>query len=59
MQQITSSYQSLGLLFDINNDRLLSALIIGAAMAAVGWVGVEYASSFMVQEQTVISPTLL
>lgn len=59
MQQITNGYLSLELLFEVNNDRLISALIIGAALAAVGWVGVEYAQSFMVQDMAVVSPTFL
>jgi hypothetical protein len=50
MQQVVEGYRGLGLLIDVNNDRLLSIVVIAAAMAAVGWVGVEYAFSFMVQD---------
>ncbi|MCA8870091.1 MAG: hypothetical protein KDA67_15660 [Rhodobacteraceae bacterium] len=42
MQHVVKGYKGLGLLFDINNDRLLSIVIIAAAMAAVALVGVEY-----------------
>ncbi len=54
MQQLSATYKGgtrgLGLLVDVNNDRLLSILIILAAMAAVGWVGVEYAQSMIAQD---------
>lgn len=42
MQHVVNGYKGLGLLFDINNDRLLSIAIIIAAMTAVALVGVEY-----------------
>ena len=50
MQHVATGYRSLGLLFDVNNDRMLSILIIVAALAAVGWVGVEYAHSVIVED---------
>lgn len=50
MQYVADGYKSIGLLVDVNNDRLISALIIGVALAAVGWVGVEYAQSFIAQD---------
>lgn len=59
MKHVASGYQGLGLLFDINNDRMLSILIIAAAMAAVGWVGVEYTHSVIVQDYAVSGPTYL
>lgn len=49
MQNVIENTRGLALLVDVNNDRLLSILIIALAMAAVALVGVEYASSFMVQ----------
>jgi hypothetical protein len=49
MRQLATGYKGIGLLVDVNSDRLLSILIIVAAMAAVGLVGVEYASSSIVQ----------
>jgi hypothetical protein len=50
MQNVATGYKGLGLLFDVNNDRILSITIIALAMAAVGWVGVEYANSVVVQD---------
>jgi hypothetical protein len=52
MQNVIEGYKGIGLLFEVNNDRILSVLIILVALAAVGWVGVEYANSVIV-EQTV------
>jgi len=51
MEHVIENTKGLRVLFDVNNDRLLSILIILLAMAAVALVGVEYASSFMVQQQ--------
>ena len=51
MEHVVENTKGLRVLFDVNNDRLLSILIILLAMAAVALVGVEYASSFMVQQQ--------
>ncbi|MFT4715496.1 MAG: hypothetical protein ACI8YI_001523 [Paracoccaceae bacterium] len=59
MQQLTSGYKGLGLLFDVNNDRLLSIVIIAVALAAVGWVGVEYANSVIVHSAPASSATFL
>jgi len=53
MQNMMTGYKGLGLLFEVNNDRLLSVLFIIAALAAVGWVGVEYANSTFVESQPV------
>jgi len=50
MQNVVQGTRGLGLLLDVNSDRLLSVLIILAALAAVGLVGVEYFSSFLVQD---------
>jgi len=49
MQQMADGYRGLGLLLDVNSDRLISVLIILAALAAVGLVGVEYFGSVIVQ----------
>ncbi len=59
MQQVATGYKGLGLLFEVNNDRLLSILIIGVALAAVGWVGVEYANSVIVQDHAVTTASFL
>ncbi len=59
MQQVAQGYRGLGLLIDVNNDRLLSILIIAAALAAVGWFGVEYAHSFIVQDHLEQVQTIL
>ena len=59
MQQVATGYKGLGLLFEVNNDRLLSILIIAAALAAVGWFGVEYASSVIVQDSVAPVSTVL
>jgi hypothetical protein len=59
MQNMMTGYKGLGLLFEVNNDRLLSVLIIAAALAAVGWVGVEYANSTFVESQPAVSATFL
>lgn len=54
MQHLFAGYRDgtkgLGLLVDINSDRLLSILIILAALAAVGAVGVEYAQSMFAHD---------
>ncbi len=59
MQQVATGYKGLGLLIDVNNDRLLSILIIAVAMAAVGWVGVEYANSVIVQDSVAATTAVL
>ena len=59
MQHVAQGYKGLGLLFEVNNDRLLSILIIVAALAAVGWVGVEYAHSVIVQDTVTTGATFL
>jgi hypothetical protein len=59
MQQVATGYKGLGLLFEVNNDRLLSILIIGVALAAVGWVGVEYANSVIVQDHAATTASFL
>jgi len=59
MEQVVQGYRGLGLLFDVNNDRLLTILAIGAAMAAVGMVGVEYANAFFVLDSTGTATTIL
>jgi len=59
MQQMAMRRKELGLLFEINNDRLLSILIVAAAMAAVGWVGVEYAHSLIVEDSVAVTRTFL
>lgn len=59
MQQVATGYKGLGLLLDINNDRLLSILIIGVAMAAVGLVGVEYANFGIVHDTAQSLPSFL
>jgi hypothetical protein len=59
MQQLATGYKGLGLLFDVNNDRLLSIVIIAVALAAVGWVGVEYANSVIVESAPATSTTFL
>jgi len=50
MQQVARGYKGLGLLVDLNSDRMLSILIIAAALAAVGWVGVEYGANFIAED---------
>ncbi len=50
MQTVVEGTKGLGLLLDINSDRVLSILIILAALAAVGLVGVEYFGSYLVQD---------
>ena len=55
MQQVATGYKGLGLLLDVNSDRLLSLLIIAAAMAVVGLVGVEYVGSSIVQDVPMIA----
>jgi len=47
MQQVAQGYKGLGLLFEVNNDRLLSIIAIAVAFGAVGWMGVEYVNSFI------------
>ncbi len=59
MQQVATGYKGLGLLFDVNKDRLLSFLIIVAALAAMGWVGVEYRQSVIVEATVATSATFL
>lgn len=59
MQTLTGGYRGLGLLIDVNNDRMLSVLIVAAALAAVGWVGVEYAQSLIVQDTVPATTTFL
>ncbi len=59
MQHVSTGYKGLGLLLDVNNDRLLSILIIAVAMAAVGLVGVEYASRVIVEDAPAALSTLL
>ncbi|GEM_PF-1577982 len=59
MQQVTEGYRGLELLFEINSDRFISALIIAAAMAAVGWIGVEYAQSYFVQDTAISAAVYL
>ncbi len=59
MRQLATGYKGIGLLVDVNSDRLISILIILAAMAAVGLVGVEYASSSIVQGTQVTASTFL
>lgn len=51
MQNIASSYRGLGLLFEVNRDRLYYALVIAAALAAVAFFGAEYVQSFVVEYQ--------
>lgn len=59
MEHVVSEKKALGLLLDINSDRLLSILIIALALAAVGWVGVEYVHSHIVQDTVVTGTTFL
>ncbi len=59
MRQLATGYKGIGLLVDVNSDRLLSIFIIIAAMAAVGLVGVEYASSSIVQGAQVTASAFL
>jgi len=59
MEHVEQGYRELGLLVDVNSDRMLSVLIIAVAMAAVGLVGVEYASSSIVQDSTAVVSTFL
>ena len=59
MQNIVKSGKGLGLLFDLNSDRLLSVVIIAAAMAAVALVGVEYANSDFVDDRPTSHRTML
>jgi hypothetical protein len=59
MQTITGGYRGLGLLIDVNNDRMLSVLIVAAALAAVGWVGVEYAHSLIVEDAAPVTTAFL
>ena len=47
MEHVIENTKGLRVLFDVNNDRLLSILIILLAMAAVALVGVEYALSLI------------
>jgi len=50
MQNVHQGFKGLSLLIDVNSDRLLTILAIAVAMAAVGWIGVEYANGSFVQE---------
>lgn len=59
MQQVQEGYKGLGLLIDVNNDRLLTVLAIAVAMAVVGLIGVEYAHSFIVQDHVSASIAIL
>jgi len=59
MQQVATGYKGLGVLIDVNNDRLLSVLAIVAALAAVGWVGVEYANSIIVDSAPIAASVVL
>lgn len=59
MQYVAESYKGLGLLFDVNNDRMISILMIIVALAVVGWVGVEYANSVIVQDQAPMMASFL
>lgn len=59
MQTVANGYRGLGLLFDVNNDRMIAVLIVTAALAAVGWVGVEYAQSLMVDNSPAAGATYL
>jgi len=62
MQQMADGYRGLGvglgLLLDVNSDRLISVLIILAALAAVGLVGVEYFASVIVQAPAAVSTAM-
>ncbi|MFQ5437865.1 MAG: hypothetical protein ACE5DK_03435 [Paracoccaceae bacterium] len=49
MQHVTTGYRGLGLLLEINSDRILLVLFILAALAAVGIVELETAGSSFVQ----------
>ena len=59
MQSVVKGYRGIGLLFEVNNDRILYILIILAAMAAVGLIGVEYAGSVIVERPVATSPGLI
>lgn len=59
MQNVIDGYRGLGLLVEINSDRVLSVLIIVAAMAAVGMVGVEYFNSVIVERSMQTIPTMV
>jgi len=59
MQSVVKGYRGIGLLFEVNNDRIYYILIILAAMAAVGWIGVEYAGSVIVERPVAASPGLI
>lgn len=59
MQKMATELKGLELLFEVNNDRMLSVLAIAIALAAVGWVGVEYVNSTFVESQPMVSATFL
>lgn len=59
MQHMATGYKSFGLLVDVNSDRLLSILIILAALAAVAWVGVEYAQSPIVERGVTVTGAMM
>lgn len=59
MQTVTESYSALGLLVDINRDRLLAVLFILAAMAVVATIGVEYSPAGFVDTPASMGGTVL
>ncbi|RMD47784.1 MAG: hypothetical protein D6832_05310 [Alphaproteobacteria bacterium] len=49
MTEITRDYRGMALLVELNADRILTALVIAAALAAMALVGIEAASGHRVE----------
>ena len=50
MQRMTGEIERLELLFEINSDRILTILMVLAALLAVGLMGAEHAGPSVVEQ---------